>query len=61
MMQEQNNNKPKPHPEITEEGCKTIKTIFRKYNNIKDDVLESITSLVRQGIDENTIIQTVGI
>ena len=60
-MQEQNKKKTAPHPEITEEGCNAIKKIFSKYNNIKDHILQKIISLVREGVDENTIIKKVGI
>ena len=61
-MQEQNNNKPMPHPEITKEGCNTIKKIFGKYKkNTDNDIPEQVVSLIRRRIDENKILDELGI
>jgi len=48
-------------PEITANGCKAIKNIFLKYDNVDDDMLKQIIKLVRSRIDENNIAKELGI
>jgi len=48
-------------PEITDNGCKAIKNIFLKYNNVDGNMLKQIIKMVRSGIDENSIAKKLSI
>jgi len=58
-MQFQNNDTPRPP--ISSEGCKTIKKIFLRNDNIDDEMLTKIIGMVRAGTDENTIVKKLNV
>ena len=60
-MSEKSKNNPINHPEITEDGCKAIRRIFWKYDNVDESLLQNIIDLVRKRTDENKIIKMLGI
>jgi len=61
MSEQQQQNNPIPLPPITKEVCKTINTIFLKYDNVDDKKLQQIIKLIRKSVDENKILEEVKI
>ena len=48
-------------PPITSEGCKAIKKIFSRYNNIDQEIAEKIISMLRKDNNENYIMKSLNI
>jgi hypothetical protein len=60
-MSEQIHKEPTPRPPLSQEGCKQIREIFSKYDNIDHQQLQQIIDLVRKNVDESEIIRRIRI